>query len=56
METEISPAPKTLMECFAEIDDPRLDRKKRHELIDILVIDICAVICGAEHWRTSPMR
>jgi predicted transposase YbfD/YdcC len=41
---------KSLVDCFSGIDDPRLDRKKRHELIDILVIAICAVICGAEHW------
>ena len=44
------PASKSLVDCFAGIDDPRLNRKRRHELIDILVIAICAVICGAEHW------
>jgi predicted transposase YbfD/YdcC len=43
-------APKPLVDCFAEIADPRLDRQKRHQLIDIMVIAICAVICGAEHW------
>ena len=32
------------------IDDPRIDRTKKHELIDILVIAICASICGAETW------
>lgn len=40
----------SLVDCFAGIADPRLDRKKRHNLLDILVIAICAVICGAEHW------
>lgn len=50
MEKGIGRAPKSLMECFSEIDDPRLERKRRHELIAILVIAICAVICGAEHW------
>ena len=29
---------------------PRIDRTKKHELIDILVIAICASICGAETW------
>ena len=35
---------------FANLDDPRLDRTRLHELIDILVIAICAVICGADDW------
>lgn len=30
--------------------DPRLDRRKRHLLIDIVVIAICAVVCGADDW------
>ena len=37
-----------LVEHFAEIDDPRIERTKRHKLIDILTIAILAVICGAE--------
>ncbi|MBD2771402.1 transposase family protein [Iningainema sp. BLCCT55] len=32
------------------IEDPRIERTKRHKLIDILTIAICAVICGAEGW------
>src|SRR5258708_29289197 len=35
---------------FANLDDPRMDRTRLHELIDILVIAICAVICGADDW------
>ena len=38
----------TLATCFHDIDDPRMDRTKFHLLQDILVIAICAVICGAE--------
>jgi predicted transposase YbfD/YdcC len=45
------PAPKTLVEHFSAIDDPRIDRTKLHKLIDILVISICATICGAETWE-----
>lgn len=30
--------------------DPRLDRKKLHQLGDILAIAILAVVCGAESW------
>jgi hypothetical protein len=36
---------------FANIEDPRVDRTKLHKLIDILVIAICAVICGADNWE-----
>jgi predicted transposase YbfD/YdcC len=44
-------SPKTLVEHFSGITDPRVDRTKRHKLIDILVIAICATICGAEGWE-----
>jgi predicted transposase YbfD/YdcC len=36
---------------FANLEDPRIDRTKRHKLIDILVIAISAVICGADNWE-----
>jgi hypothetical protein len=43
--------PKTkLSEHFEDIDDPRIERTKRHKLGDILTIAILAVICGAESW------
>jgi predicted transposase YbfD/YdcC len=35
---------------FEEVEDPRVDRTKLHKLIDIIVIAICAVICGADDW------
>ena len=37
-------------EHFRKVDDPRKERTKDHKLIDIIVISICAVICGAEGW------
>jgi len=40
--------PQSLAECLSTIRDPRIDRTKRHKLIDILIIAICATICGAE--------
>src|SRR5437588_2899301 len=43
--------PKILVEHFSSITDPRIDRTKRHKLIDILVIAICATICGADGWE-----
>jgi predicted transposase YbfD/YdcC len=35
---------------FADLEDPRVDRTKQHLLLDIVVIAICAVICGADSW------
>ena len=35
---------------FSKVPDPRLNRTKKHELIDIILIAICAVICGADSW------
>ena len=36
---------------FATLEDPRIDRTRHHDLMDIVVIAICAVICGAEGWE-----
>ena len=36
---------------FASLKDPRVERTKEHNLLDILVIAICAVICGANDWE-----
>ena len=38
------------MEYFEALEDPRIDRCKRHRLLDIITIAICAVICGADSW------
>ncbi|MGH8848825.1 MAG: ISAs1 family transposase [Polaromonas sp.] len=40
----------SLIEHLGEIPDPRIARTQRHELLDILVIALCAVIGGADHW------
>jgi predicted transposase YbfD/YdcC len=40
----------SISEHFSDLDDPRMDRTKQHMLMDMLVIAICAVICGAETW------
>jgi predicted transposase YbfD/YdcC len=40
----------TIEEHFSAIKDPRLDRTKLHQLIDIITITLCAVISGAESW------
>jgi predicted transposase YbfD/YdcC len=38
-------------EHFGKLKDPRIDRKKLHKLLDIMVIAICAAICGADTWE-----
>ena len=36
---------------FSELPDPRTDTSRiRHKLLDMVVIAICAVICGADSW------
>lgn len=39
-----------LATSFATLRDPRVDRTKEHLLLDIVLIAICAVVCGAEGW------
>ncbi len=40
----------TLTAHFAQVPDPRVERTKDHQLLDILVIAICAILCGANDW------
>jgi predicted transposase YbfD/YdcC len=37
-------------EHFAALPDPRIDRCKRHQLLDVVTVAVCAVICGANTW------
>lgn len=36
--------------CFEKVKDPRMNRRKKHELLDIIALTICAVISGADAW------
>lgn len=40
-------AETTLVEYFDDIEDFRLDRNKKHLLVDVIVLIICCTICGA---------
>ena len=42
-----SNADGSLSEHFSNLDDPRRDQGKRHRLLDIIAMTICAVIGGA---------
>jgi len=35
---------------FSELKDPRIERTKKHQLLDIVTITICAVVGGADNW------
>lgn len=40
--------PTSLVAHLARVPDPRLNRNKDHELVDSLVIAVCALLCAAE--------
>jgi predicted transposase YbfD/YdcC len=40
----------SIIRHFSSIEDPRVNRQKKHKLQDIFFISICAVICGADNW------
>ena len=41
---------ESVMDYFRDLADPRIERGKRHQLLDTVAIAICAVICGADSW------
>jgi DDE_Tnp_1-associated len=40
----------SLRQHFADLINPRVERGRRHEPLDILGIAIGAVVCGADPW------
>ncbi len=46
---EETPAP-AITSYFSDLEDPRSDHTRRHQLIDIITITVCGVICGADSW------
>lgn len=44
-------SPLLVTRHFARLRDPRLNRRKLHLLMDIIVIALCAVIGGANDWQ-----
>jgi predicted transposase YbfD/YdcC len=41
---------RSVLEHFADLDDPRVARAQRHSLLAVIAIALCGVICGAESW------
>src|SRR5436190_7812471 len=40
----------SIVHHFAPLTDPRVRRRRRHQLLDIIGIAICGVICGCKSW------
>jgi len=40
----------SLVDSFADVKDPRVERTREHPLINLIVIAICGAICGADSW------
>lgn len=50
-EDEVATNPvQNLQACFSSLTDPRKERARRHELLDILILAVCAVICDCNSW------
>lgn len=43
--------PASIKRHFGQLKDPRIRRRLRHELLDIIVIAICAVIRDCDTWE-----
>ena len=42
--------PQGALVCLESVAEPRVNRRKRHKLSDILVIALCGFIAGCEGW------
>ena len=40
----------SLEECFGDMTDPRVVGRCDHKLVEIILVAICGVLCGAESW------
>jgi predicted transposase YbfD/YdcC len=38
------------LSCLESVADPRVNRRKRHKLVDILVIALCGFLAGCDSW------
>ncbi|CCE24945.1 ISAs1 family transposase [Methylotuvimicrobium alcaliphilum] len=45
------PTDCSLIKHFSNVTDPRIERKKLHQLMDIIVLTVCASLSGAEGWE-----
>ena len=38
----------TLVEAFADVADPRIAGRSKHDLVEMLVVSVCALMCGVD--------
>ena len=48
MENECVHKRRSLVEYLEEISEPRMKRRRKHKLVDILVIGLCSMLTGGE--------
>ena len=41
----------SIVEHFQTLEDPRIERTKKHKLLDILVIALCTLLSGGEGFQ-----
>ena len=46
-----TPKPLTIKQHFRTLKDPRRRHRRLHRLLDIVVIALCGVLCGADDWQ-----
>ena len=39
---------KEFVACFETLEDPRTGNADRHNLLEIIMIALCAVLCGSQ--------
>jgi predicted transposase YbfD/YdcC len=49
------PALERLIDSFSSLPDPRVVGRTTHNLVDIMVLTVCAVLCGADDWEAVEM-
>ena len=42
------PSLPSLQQAFGTVTDPRRDHTKQYELIDLLMIAVCCLLCGGQ--------
>lgn len=52
MSTELMPS---IENCFGDMPDPRVTGRCDHKLLDIIIIAVCGVLCGADSWVAIEM-
>ena len=41
----------SFFEHFSALPDPRIERCRQHELLDVVLLSVCAVLSGADGWE-----